>query len=79
MSTINVVLSSSTVCDLLCGRFTYEACDAICEYLSDCSDGPWHIGDIAISFAEVLREDLEEGEEESIIAELSNGNVIIAL
>lgn len=57
----------------------YDACEAICEYIEECcGEESFYLGDIAISFAEIAKEDVEEYDEENIIAELPNGNVVIS-
>lgn len=76
---INVRISASTLCDLLAPRFTYEACEKICEYLEDCGvEQPLLLGDIVISFSEVPADYIDDYEEENIIATLRNGNILVS-
>ncbi len=64
----------------LTNHFTYEACEAICEYYEECGDpaNSPRIGDIEVGFCEVSAEDMYEEDTEMIVAELSNGNVLLA-
>ena len=77
--TINLTVTSTTLCDLLEGKFTYEGCEALCQYLDDCGvTEPMRLGDIAISFSEVPASWANEYNEEDIIAHLENGNILVA-
>lgn len=77
--TINLKVTSSMLCDLCGGRFTYEACEAICNYFDECGcDEPMMIGDICISFSEIPASWVDEYNEENLIAPLANGNVLIS-
>lgn len=76
--TINIKVTSSMLCDLCGGRFTYEACEAICNYLEDCDcDEPMMIGDICISFSEIPADWTDEYDEDTLVATLDNGNVLV--
>lgn len=77
--TINVTITSETLCDLLHGAFTYDACEAICNYFEEVGvDSPMMIGDICYSFAEIPSAWEDEYDSENLIAILKNGNVLIA-
>lgn len=72
---ITVQLSTMTLCQLLDGKFSMCAVEAIKEWLDENAlDFVPTIGDIYIIFSEV-----EEGEEEGdeIVARLPNGKVLI--
>lgn len=76
--TINLKVTSSMLCDLCGGHFTLDACEAICNYFDEC--GCYEImmvGDICISFAEIPAEWTDEYDEDTLVATLDNGNVLI--
>lgn len=78
---MKITVTAIMLCDLLGGKFTLEACEALCDWyegLEDYSYAP-AIGDIACSFSEIRAEDADEEGEENIIARLDNGNVLVAL
>lgn len=73
---ITVQLSTMTLCQLLDGKFSLCAIDAIAEWLDEngaALESVPTVGDIYIMFSEV-----EEGEEEgdTIVAHLPNGKVL---
>lgn len=76
---LNIKITSDMLATLLGGEFTYEGCQALVNYLEDAQDYDKSfvptIGDIAISFSEVENDD--DVEEDSIIAKLGNGHVIV--
>lgn len=75
---INVMLSAGDLCGLMNGRFTHEACEAICQFMEDNDQpGPFRIGDIAISFCEVPASYESDYTEDEIIARLENGNILV--
>ena len=64
--------------DLLGGKFTYEACEALCAHYEEYApDSAPYIGDIACSYSEVPAHYLED--DDRVIAMLDNGNALIAL
>lgn len=75
---INIKVNASLLCDLLAPKFTYDACEAICEYLEEFESESFYLGDIAISFCEIDADEIEDYEEDSVIAVLKNGNAVIA-
>lgn len=78
--TINIKVTAEMLCVMLDGKFTLDACNAICEYMEECgNDSPLMIGDIAICFSEIPAEWDDEYDEDNLIAELDNGNVLISL
>ncbi len=72
---MKITITPMMLCDLLGGKFTLEACEAIAEYYNMCDCAP-HIGDIICSFGELKAEEAEEGD--NILAQLDNGNVVIS-
>ena len=77
---MKITITPMMLCDLLGGKFTCEACEALCDlYSEQYPEVAPAIGDIACSYSEVNADWLEEDDEEKIIARLENGNVLIAL
>ena len=78
---MKITITAIMLCDLLGGKFTLEACEALCDWFEDVADSSFApaIGDIACSFSEIRAEDADEEDEERVIARLDNGNVLIAL
>lgn len=74
---INIKVNASLLCDLLAPKFSYDACEAICDYLEEFESESFYLGDIAISFCEIDAEDIEDYEEENIIAIMKNGKAVI--
>ena len=75
---MKITITPAMLCDLLDGKFTYEACEAICDLFDECNpEAAPYIGDIAISFGDLPAEYVAE-DDESIIAHLPCGNVLIA-
>lgn len=76
---MTIKITASMLCDLCKGCFTYEATEAICDYFDECGcDCAPTIGDICISFSEVPADWRNDYDEECIIAELENGNIVVA-
>lgn len=77
---LNIAITSSMLCDLLQGQMSYCACDALVDWLEEAQEADRDfvptIGDIAISYTEIPAENVEEGD--CVIAELNNGNALIA-
>lgn len=78
---MKITITSMMLCDLCGGKFTCEACEALCSWFEQIADRDFApaIGDICISYSELRAEDVDEDDEEKIIAHLNNGNVLIAL
>lgn len=78
---MKITITPMMLCDLLGGKFTLEACEALCDWFDQTADNDFApaIGDIACSYSEIEESCLEEDDEERIIARLDNGNVLIAL
>ena len=78
---MKITITAIMLCDLLGGKFTLEACEALCDWFEDVMDSSFApaIGDIACSFSEIRAEDADEEDEERVIARLDNGNVLVAL
>ena len=74
-----IKITPSMLCDLCNGKFTLEGAEAICEYFeeNDIEQAPM-IGDICICFEEIPSEYVQDYEKDNIIANLDNGNVIVA-
>ena len=78
---MKITITSMMLCELCGGKFTYEACEALCDWFEQIADRDFApaIGDICISYSELRAEDIDEDDKEKIIAHLNNGNVLIAL
>ena len=77
---MKIMITPMMLCTMLGDRYSLEACEAICEYYElwgDDDDVP-HIGDVAISFAEVEEKDLDEDDEIRIVKRLSKGRVLVS-
>lgn len=80
MNIINIKVTAGFLCDLCNGKLTYEACEAIVDYLADCcgENDSFYLADILLSFAELPADYKSEYSEDEIIAELRNGNIVVA-
>lgn len=78
---MKITITAIMLCDLLGGKFTLEACEALCDWFEDVATNDFApaIGDIACSYSEMPADWVEDEDEENIIAWLNNGNVLIAL
>lgn len=78
---MKITITAMTLCDLCGGKFTLEACEALCDWFEETADRDFalRIGDICVSYTEVNADDIEEDDEERVIARLDNGNVLMAL
>jgi len=78
---MKITITAIMLCDLLGGKFTLEACEALCDWFEDVADDSFApaIGDIACSFSEMPADWVEDDDEENVIARLDNGNVLVAL
>jgi len=78
---MKITITAMMLCDLLGGKFTLEACEALCDYFEDIATNDFApaIGDIACSFSEMPADYMDEDDKENIIAQLDNGNVLISL
>ena len=78
---MKITITAIMLCDLLGGKFTLEACEALCDWFEDETDSSFApaIGDIACSFSEMPADWADEEDEENIIARLDNGNVLVTL
>lgn len=77
---MKITITANMLCDLCGGKFTLEACEALCDWFEETagSDFAPAIGDICVSYSELDASWMEEDDEEKIIARLENGNVLIA-
>ena len=78
---MKITITSMMLCELCGGKFTCEACEALCDWFEETADRDFApaIGDICVSYSELRAEDIGDDDEEKIIAHLNNGNVLIAL
>lgn len=78
---MKITITAIILCDLLGGKFTLEACEALCDYFEDIATNDFApaIGDIACSYSEMPADWVDEEDKKSIIARLNNGNVLVAL
>ena len=78
---MKITITAIMLCDLPGGKFTLEACEALCDWFEDVATNDFApaIGDIACSYSEMPADWVDEEDEENIIARLDNGNVLISL
>ena len=78
---MKITITAHMLCELCEGKFTLEACEALCDWFEEMCDDSFApaIGDICVSYSEVDAEAIDEDDEEKIIAHLDNGNVLLAL
>lgn len=77
---MKITITAHMLCDLCGGKFTLEACEALCDWFDETAGNDFApaIGDICVSYSEMDASWVEEDDEEKIIARLNNGNVLIA-
>lgn len=78
---MKITITSMMLCELCGGKFTLEACEALCDWFEQIGDRDFApaIGDICVSYSEVNADAIDEDDEEKIIAHLDNGNVLLAM
>ena len=78
---MKITITAMMLYDLCGGKFTLEACEALCDWFAETTDRDFApaIGDICVSYTEIAVDDIEEDDEDRIIARLHNGNVVLAL
>ena len=78
---MKITITSMMLCELCGGKFTLEACEVLCDWFEQTADpnAAPYIGDICVSYSELRAEDIDEDDEEKIIAHLNNGNVLLAM
>ena len=76
---MKITITPIMLCDLCGGKFTLEACEALCDWFEQTADNDFApaIGDICVSYSEMDASWLEEDDEERIVARLENGNVLV--
>lgn len=74
---MRITVTPEMLCTLCGGKFTLEACNAICELFEECGEAPM-IGDICVSYGEIPADWTDEYDDDNLIATLDNGNVLIA-
>ena len=75
---MKITITAYMLCELCGGKFTLEACEALCDLFEESVDFAPAIGDICISYSEIGADDIDEDDEEKVIAHLNNGNVLLA-
>lgn len=78
---MTIKITADMLFGLCGGKFTCDACEAICKYCEECEIKDASIGDICIAFYEVDAEEFNEefdADTECVVAFLDNGNVLIA-
>ena len=78
---MKITITSMMLCELCGGKFTLEACEALCDWFEEIADRDFApgIGDICISYSEIGADAIDEDDEERVIAHLDNGNVLLAM
>ena len=78
---MKITITAHMLCELCGGKFTLEACEALCDWFEQIGDDSFApaIGDICVSYSEIEADAIDEDDEEKIIAHLNNGNVLLAL
>lgn len=78
---MKITITAHMLCELCGGKFTLEACEALCDWFEEITDRDFApaIGDICVSYSETNADAIDEDDEEKIIAHLDNGNVLLAL
>ena len=75
---MKITITAHMLCDLCGGKFTLEACEALCAYYEEYAPNSTpYIGDIACSYSEVPADYVED--DDRVIAMLDNGNAVLAL
>lgn len=77
---LNVRLTTSDVADFLKDSFSYEAVEKLVDWLNEVEgeEKVYYLGDLRACFSEIAPEDYyPEDDEDNVIAELSNGNLLI--
>lgn len=77
---MKITITPMMLCDLCGGKFTLEACEALCDWFEEIGDRDFapSIGDICVSFSEIPADDVEI-DYDNLITTLNNGNALIAL
>lgn len=78
---MKITITAHMLCELCGGKFTLEACEALCDWFAEMCDDSFApaIGDICVSYSEIEADAIDEDDEEKIIVHLNNGNVLLAL
>lgn len=78
---MKITITAGLLCELCGGKFTFEACEALCDYFDEMFGDSFApaLGDIFVSYSEIGAEDIDEDDEEKIIIRLDNGNVLLTL
>ena len=78
---MKITITAHMLCELCGGKFTLEACEALCNWFEEmwCDFPAPAIGDICVSYSEIDADAIDEDDEEKVIAHLNNGNVLLAL
>lgn len=77
---MKITITAHMLCELCGGKFTLEACEALCDWFEQIADSSAPaIGDICVSYSEIDADAIDEDDEEKVIAYLDNGNVLLAM
>lgn len=78
---MKITITAHMLCELCGGKFTLEACEALCNRFEEMYDDTFapFVGDICVCYSEIEADAIDEDDEEKIIAHLDNGNVLLAL
>ena len=76
---MKITITAHMLCELCGGKFTLEACEALCNHFEDVAPNDFApaIGDIACSYSEIPTDWVDD--DTTVIAMLDNGNVLVAL
>lgn len=75
---MTITITPGMLCCLTDNKFSFEACEAICEYFDECGDDTApYIGDIIIGFYEADEDELGDFDEDEILTILSNGKALV--
>lgn len=76
---MKITITAMMLCELLGGKMTLEACEALCDHFEDVAPNDFApaIGDIACSYSEIPANWVDD--DTTVIAMLDNGNALVAL
>lgn len=75
---MTIFITATMLCDLCGDHFTSEGAEALYNHCEEMKWNGMSIGDLLVSFAEIPADWEDEIEDETIIARLQNGNILIA-
>ena len=76
---MKITITAMMLCELLGGKMTLEACEALCNYFEDIASNDFApaIGDISCSYGEIPADWVDD--DTTVISMLDNGNALVAL